>query len=607
MSRKHHIVILAGLLGLASLVQVAVIRRATTPALDAARFAGIAQSIDEHGLVQTVRTHREQPLFPAWVWLVHEGLERTAGEFPSAWAVSTQLAAAIPLVVAVVPLYFLLVRLVGAAAAVAGSLFFCLLPEVSRLGADGLSDSTHLLFFCIAFWTMGEHIGRRKGEGGGREEVGSGRAWPGLWLLAAGGATALAALARPEVLVLAAALGVTLVAFQFLPGRREAWGRPATAAACFLLGLTVVFAPYVAVAGALTPRAAVGRILGRHRVQEGSLQPAGVGLADTWRLPGGEPMSFDLKEPSITLRQRGYPAAVVRFGKKLADALGYWIGALALLGAWRLRRGLQPNGWATDGDRFVQVFFLLFSLAAIRFAAAEGYLASRHLLALVVAAIGAAGYGAVELGSLLARVELPARLKVLSIRKGRPRHDFAIPKGDRPILAARRSGQSPGRLPAAAWAVVVVAGACCLPQTFARLHHSRLGHRAAGEWLAARADLPGAVLDTLGWTGLYSGRATYPYEEAQAALSDPHLAYLVLEARETGYASGRSRTLCWLVEAAAERAAEFPDPTARRPNQQPVTVYRWYPDRFWRRAAAQLAHSQRGEDRRAQAGPGIRR
>ena len=613
MNARRHLLIVAGLLGLAGLVQVLVIRRAATTGLDAVRFVEIARSIDRQGLLETVWADREQPLFPVWVWVVHGGLQRTRGEFPSIWAVSAQSAAAVPLVLAVVPLYLLLLRLVGGAAAAAGSFFFCLLPEVARLGADGISDSTHLLFFCVAFWAMVEYLGRRKGEGGrGKAKGGrwtgtfSGRACPPLWLLLAGVAVAMAALARAEVLVLAAALGLSLAVFQLLPGHREPWGRLAAACVCFLLGLVVVWAPYLVATGAVTPRTAIGRILGRQRVELQIPRHAGVRTTDIWRLPDGEPMSFDAKERSVSLRQRGYPAAVVRFGKKLADAAGYWIGALALLGAWRLRgiragsqEGCNGMGRASAGDRFVQVFFLLFSVIVIRFTATEGYLVPRHLLTLVVAGMGAAGCGALELGALLASVAQGAKeqCRMQNAECRMQNGAWSVTCRVDPVLRAFCILHSSFCIKV----VVAVAGIACLPQTLIRLHDSRLGHRAAGQWLARQGDPSSTVLDTQGWSGLYSGRETYVYEETPAALGDPHLAYLVFEGREVGYQSGRSRTLRWLIESAAEPVAEFPDPATRSPNQEPVVVYRWHAERFLRRARAAAGGSTAAGGRQAAA------
>ena len=129
---------------------------------------------------------------------------------------------------------------------------------------------------------------------------------------------------------------------------------------------------------------------------------------------------------------------------------------------------------------------------------------------------------------------------------------------------------------------------------------------AASIWLAARRELPGAVLDTQGWTGLYTGRETYPYEEAPAALSDPLLVYLVVQRDEFTRDSARSRTLRWLIETAAQPAAEFPHPATRKANQATVVVYRWYPDRFHRHLAARPTRLCTGENRRAQADSKLR-
>ncbi len=378
-------------------------------------------------------------------------------------------------------------------------------------------------------------------------------------MVLAGTATALGVLARAEVLVLAAVLAVTLALFAYRYGLRRAWKPMAASAGCFVLGLAVILVPYLTAIGSCTPSTAVDRLLGRHQ-QERVVSRT----VDTrqWRLDDGQSVSFAAKEPSVSLRRRGYPAAVVQFGRKLADAYGYWIGALALWGVWQL--GRRRTGMA---DRLAQMFFVLFSLVAIRFTAAEGYLVPRHLLTLVVVGLGTAGYGALDLGGRIAGWG-----------------------------SFRRARANPAILQ---WSVVVLAVVACTPQTLVRHHNSRLGHREAGNWLAERAPPTGKVLDTQGWTGLYCGRPTYRFEEAPAVLSDPDLAYLVVEAREMQYNSPRSRTLHWLIDTAAEPVAEFPDPAARRPNQQPVLLLRWYPDRFRRHVVRRPADLQERVNRHA--------
>ncbi len=160
MTRKQHVLTLLALMAMATVVQVVVCRRATVTGVDAVRFVGIAKAIDAEGVLPVIRTEREQPLFPVWLWAVHKTTGGLFGESQSSWARSTQLAAAIPLILAVIPLYLLILRLVGPAGALAGSFFFCLLPEVSRLGADGIGDSTHLLFFIVALWAIVEFLKR---------------------------------------------------------------------------------------------------------------------------------------------------------------------------------------------------------------------------------------------------------------------------------------------------------------------------------------------------------------------------------------------------------------------------------------------------------------
>ena len=79
-----------------------------------------------------------------WLWLA---LRYLPGRTPP-WLLGGVLGALLltkstgygALVLAVVPVFFLSVRLVGTAGAAAGGVLFCVLPEVARLGADGRRD-----------------------------------------------------------------------------------------------------------------------------------------------------------------------------------------------------------------------------------------------------------------------------------------------------------------------------------------------------------------------------------------------------------------------------------------------------------------------------------
>jgi len=107
------------------------------------------------------------------------------------------------------------------------------------------------------------------------------------------------------------------------------------------------------------------------------------------------------------------------------------------------------------------------------------------------------------------------------------------------------------------------------------LHSSRTGHRAAAQWLAKNAQRGDRVVDTLGWTGLYSGLATVPYAESRAEFLRPELRYLVVEDRELSFSSRRSRTIQHLLERGGTRVASFPaSPVAGRGGAC-VLVYEW--------------------------------
>lgn len=546
--------LIAGLVGFSSLVQVFIISRAVSTEYDTLRFVATARSIAEQGLIPTLRAGSEQPLFPMAVWLVHELAERTAGESRWLWVLSAQVAAAIPLVLAIVPIYLLSVRLVGQAAGLAGALLFCVLPEASRLGGDGISDSTHLLFLCAALWAVAVYL---MGTDQNGEPCTPTSQHPPyhprspLWLLLAGLSVGIATLARMEVLVLPAAVVLLLVLLQMTERYGQPWLKITAAIGCLAVGMGLVLGPYLLVAEATAPRAAVARILG-HGQPKPAIQPSPSVPPTELQLADGQPMSFAHKDPSIQTRRRGLGAVAELCGQELADAFGYWIGPFALLGLWQLRRTLvRPVDW------FDFLFIILYGLAAAWFASREGYLSSRHLLAIVVLGIGCGGYGLLATG------------RWIGVRL------FGTGGGDSRLARLL--------CPALPWLAVATAGAACLVESSTPLNHTYQYHRQAAEWIARQADVPGEVLDTFGLTSLYSGRPTWPYRDAPAVLGRPDLAYVVVENRELEFPTRRGQTLRTLLEAAAEPVVRFAEP-ATEPSERTVVVYRWRPERFteWR-------------------------
>jgi len=258
-------------------------------------------------------------------------------------------------------------------------------------------------------------------------------------------------------------------------------------------------------------------------------------------------MSFRYKDPSLSIRRRGVGAVAKLCSEELADAFGYWVGPFALLGLWRLRRVLvRPIDW------FDYLFIGLYGLAATWFASREGYLCARHLLPILVVGIGCGGDGLLATGRRLAQ-------RITSGRTGIGRLA--------PLLCA-----------ALPWLAVAIAGGACLVEASKPLNHVFLCHRQAAEWLAHQADMPGEVLDTMGLTGLYSGRKTCLYSKAPSVLGSPHLAYVVLESQELEFNTRRSRTLHTLLTA-AEPVARFTTPLTAR-GDRTVVVYRWHPERW---------------------------
>jgi hypothetical protein len=331
--------------------------------------------------------------------------------------------------------------------------------------------------------------------------------------------------------------------------------------AVVMSGFAVIVVAYALITAGASPAAWISRLRGDHRPENASLLnfaagshslPVAERLESTgspaeWRLSGGEPMAFGHKEASVSLRRRGILVAVLGYGRELAILLGAPILALGLFGLWRGER-TSPRA-----DRYFAYVFVAYSLIAIVHAARAGYLSDRHLLPLLPVALAWAGRGVVSLGS--------------EFQKHSP-------------WATEWADAWP-RVPAAAWfsrrALVCTMGLCLLA-TVQPLHSSRWGHRQAADWLATTVGIDGAVLDTRGWTALYSGRLTYRHEAASTAIANAQLAYIVVDERELVADSLRGRTLRELLTRSAERLVSFT--TDPHTTDAGVALYRWHPERF---------------------------
>ena len=557
---------LALLMGLSLVVQAWVVMHAVVPAQDSVRYLATAQAIERDGWHSAVAGASDPPLFPTLVSAAHTILSpsRFANFVPDrlVWLRSLQLAATAALVASVIPLYAMLFRWSGARVALFGCVLFGVLGSTARLGADGLGDSLQLLIALVACCGLTYFLANES-DASGRDQRETRRLSTFAILSVVGAALGLGLLGGSIAGALLPAVAIALLA------NRDGWNRARVTLrrrAIHVLGVfggaAAVVVPYIGLTAEWNQDALLSRLRADHHPETASLlnfgAPASVGLAEshatkvhrqlsTWRLANGEPMSFGHKESSTSSRVRGVLPALGQFIRELAVLVGLPVGALAVFG---LVRG-QSSKPAID--RFFTRLALAYTLVVIVHAARAGYLSDRHLLPLVPVVLCWGARGAVALGPALEQ-SLPWLTEWAD----------AWP-----------------RVPAAAWfarVVLTCVALLCAAQLIRPLHQSRWGHRQAAEWLAARGKISGSVLDTRGWTALYSGRPTYRHEAAQQALSNAHLEYVVVEQRELDFDSPRSQTLREVLSRSARQVMRFS--VEGEAIGQGVCVYRWDPQRF---------------------------
>ena len=243
-----------------------------------------------------------------------------------------------------------------------------------------------------------------------------------------------------------------------------------------------------------------------------------------------------------------------------------------LYGLWTMRAAAIHR----PIDRLLTILYALYVAAAFYVSWQSGYLAGRHLLPIVAITLPWSGVGAWELARTAYRSSW-----------NRPTKSWAT---SWPLEGALAKPVAPVQLPAP-WnrTVPIIAGVFvasagplvigCLVPTLAPLHASRAGHRQAIDWLGSSQARAGAVLDSMGLTALYTGRTTYRYHAAAAALTDPNLAYIVVEQSELVAESERGATMRAMLAQWAGLAATF-TPADPKAKDRTVLVYNWQGDRF---------------------------
>jgi hypothetical protein len=489
---------LLAVVGLSAALHLVGMARSPLPAQDGLKFLRVAREFQAQPWVDVVRGSDQHPLYPALVALAEPVLALGLGECPDAWRFAAQGVSMVASLLLLWPLHALTRRMFDERTANLTVFLYALLPFPAAIGHDTLSDALALAF-TVGALCLGEATYRTK-------------SWSAA--IGSGALAGLGFLTRPEVALVPPVVVIASM-WKWRSWREEFAVFARLAALSATAGLFI--GGYAVVKGEISEKLSL-------RWSTGVGTNAYAGRKPPPLLPKGldDPrFDFSPKEESETITLRDKPSeASLQLLRGWVEGYSPVLIPVFLWGVFRSRK-LEGS---VEGRQILLVYVVAFALIAIRHASTLGYLSGRHALPLVVATIPWASSG------IWAWVSgFPAR-RGLSESRGR-------------------------RLGYAGLAVLLVAGATVQAKAG---HPSRWGHRAAGLWLAERAEPGDAVLDTRGWAAFVSGATGYDYWHVRQALSDRHLKYVVVGSDELKAKSGRAATLRAILAHAGKPVASFP-------------------------------------------------
>ncbi len=517
----------------AVILHAVAITQTLLPAQDGLKYIRIARQFQSQPWSDVVRGSDSHPLYPALVAAVQPMVACFAGHGQDGWRTSAQIVAALASVALILPIYALACSLFDRRIACLAAALVVLLPRAAELGHDTLSDSLGLLSTFVALWLGAKAL--RRGD------------W--RFALGSGLATGLGYLARPEVVLVPLAIGLTWVVGLCRSSRAQALARGPVIALLFAAALAMI-GSYTAVKGDISEKLAL-----RYAVSLGPKAPA-VRRAPQQAPRGLDDPRWDFspKEEADWIPIRNWRIAVIRIIGKWWEELCWFFAVMTVWGLARQRfiRSLCPDRDPDDPGEETRLLLLIFmavyALALVRHSVMLGYLSGRHVMALVCASVPWAAAGTFVCARGVA-VKLHWSRRTCGIAAG---------------LAAS----------------LIVAASIVVQMRPNHLNHlSRWGHWAAGKWVADNAGPTELVLDTRGWARFISGHAGYDYWHVRQALTDSHLCYIIVGLDELEAMSPRARTLNALLSYAATPLVDFPAFPGER--AAGVRLYRFHQPSTW--------------------------